>query len=196
MKQYFQENYDLPNDEVEIRKTLFGYNFLFLSKRGLFSYNEIDDNSLTLIENIQKPKGSLLDLGCGFGAVGIILAKVYGIKLTGCDINRVAIEMAKKNASINEVFGDFIHSDCFNGVTGCFDTIVLNPPIHAGKEVVYKMYTKAKEHLKIGGAFYIVINKKHGALTSLCKLAELYDECTTVYKKKGTYVIECKTCGG
>ena len=193
MKQYYQENHDLPEEEVEIRFVKFGHNFIFLSKRGLFSYNEIDVNSIILVENIPKITGSLLDLGCGFGTVGIMLAKKHNIALTGCDINRIAVSYAKKNAAINGIEAKYLHSDCFDGVTGCFDTIALNPPIHAGKEVVYKMYEQAREHLTKNGVLYVVIKKKHGAASSLKKLNEIYDNCVPVYKKKGTYVIECRT---
>ena len=189
MKQYFQENFNLPDNEVQISLEKFGHNFTFFTKRGLFSYNKVDAKSLVLVENMPAIEGRLLDLGCGFGAVGIMLAKMYNVNLTGCDINRIALCMAKKNAAVNGVGARFFHSDCFDGIRGCFESIVLNPPIHAGKEVVYKMYEQAKEHLAPGGCFYIVIQKKHGAKSSLQKLKEIYEVCVTLYKKKGTYVI-------
>ena len=190
MKQYFQENKCLAADEVQIRLTKFEHEFTFFSRRGLFSYNEIDVNSLILIENIPKIKGKLLDLGCGFGAIGIILAKINPyIYLTGCDINKIAIDMAKKNAALNGVDAKYFFSDCFEGVDGFFDAIVLNPPIHAGKEVMYKMFEQAKQHLTQSGAFYIVIQKKHGAESCLRFLQKKYDCCEIVYKKKGVYVV-------
>ena len=194
MKQYFQENKCLAADEVQIRLTKFEHEFIFFSRRGLFSYNEIDVNSLILIENIPKIEGKLLDLGCGFGAIGIVLAKINPlICLTGCDINRIAIEMAKKNAALNGVKAKYIFSDCFDGVDGFFDAIVLNPPIHAGKEVMFKMFKQAKQHLAQNGAFYIVIQKKHGAVSSLRFLQENYEYCEIVYKKKGVYVVESRS---
>ena len=192
MKQYFQENENLEAEEVQIRLERFGHEFIFFSRRGLFSHNEVDAKSLLLIENIPKIKGSLLDLGCGFGAIGIILTKInQSVDLVGCDINRIALSMAEKNAEINGVSAKYLHSDCFYGVSGFFDTIALNPPIHAGKEVMYKMFRQAKEHLAPNGAFYIVIQKKHGAESSLRYLRGVYRYCEPIYKKKGTYVIEC-----
>ena len=193
MKQYFLENENLSSYEIQIRLTKLGHEFTFYSRRGLFSYNEVDVSSLTLIENIPKVKGKLLDLGCGFGAIGIILAKINPcICLTGCDINRIAIDMAKKNAALNGVDAKYFFSDCFDGVDGFFETIVLNPPIHAGKEVMYKMFEEAKQHLTQNGAFYIVIKKKHGAESCLRFLQKNYECCEIVYKKKGVYVVESR----
>ena len=193
MTQYFIENECLAVDEVQIRLTKFGHEFTFFSARGLFSYSEVDDNSLLLVENIPKIEGKLLDMGCGFGAVGIMLAKINTqVCLTGCDVNRIALRMAKKSAAANNIDALYLHSDCFDGVSGFFDTIALNPPIHAGKEVMYKMFRQAKQHLAPNGAFYIVIQKKHGAESGLRYLAEIYEHCAPIYKKKGAYVIECK----
>ena len=196
MKQYFQENESLCADEIKIRLAKFGHDFTFFSRRGLFSHDEIDANSLLLVENIPKIEGQLLDLGCGFGAIGIILAKINEkVNLTGCDINRIAVCIAKKNAAINGINARYIHSDCFDSIKGFFDTIALNPPIHAGKEVMYKMFKQAKKHLTTNGAFYIVIKKKHGAASCLRYLREIYEYCEPVYKKKGAYVIKCKSGG-
>lgn len=193
MKQYFQENELLAADEVQIRLDRFGHKFTFFSARGLFSFDEVDANSLILVENIPGIKGKLLDLGCGIGVVGIMLAKINGqVDLTGCDINRIALRLAEKNAATNGIDAKFFHSDCFDGVSGIFDTIALNPPIHAGKEVMYKMFEQAKEHLAPNGVFYIVIQKKHGAESSLRFLRENYGYCEVVHKKKGVYVMACE----
>ena len=192
MKQYFQENENLSADEIQICLEKFGHKFTFFSRKGLFSYDEVDTNSLILIENIPNISGSLLDLGCGFGAVGIMLAKINRhVSLTGCDINRIAVNIAKKNAAINGIEAKYLISDCFESVSGFFDTIVINPPIHAGKEVVFRMFKQAKEHLAPNGSFYVVIQKKHGAVSSLSYLREVYDICETVYKKKGVFVFRC-----
>ena len=193
MKQYFQENENLAGDEVEIRIAKFGHEFTFYSRRGLFSHNEVDANSLILVEMMPSIAGELLDLGCGFGAVGIMLAKINPyVNLTGSDINRIALGMAKKNAAINGIEAKYLHSDCFDGVSGLFDAIALNPPIHAGKEVVFRMFAGAALHLAPRGVFYVVIQKKHGAESCLRYLREIYEHCEPVYKKKGVYIIESR----
>ena len=193
MKQYFQENKDLSADEIQIRMTRYGHDFIFHSRRGLFSHDGVDSVSLILVDNMPGIEGELLDLGCGYGVVGIMLARINRhVNLTGCDINGIALEMAKKNAAINEVRAKYLHSDCFDGISGLFDTIALNPPVHAGKEVMYRMFAGAKEHLTPNGVFYIVIQKKHGAESCLRYLREIYEHSEPVYKKKGIYVIESR----
>ena len=193
MKQYFEENEDLAAGKIEIRLSKFGHEFIFFSRRGLFSHNEVDANSLILVDNMPAIKGELLDLGCGFGAVGIMLAKInHHVNLTGCDINRIALGMAKGNAAVNGVDAKYLYSNCFDGVSGLFDAIALNPPIHAGKEVMYKMFAEAKKHLTTSGVFYVVIKKKHGAESCLRFLREIYEHCELIYKKKGVYVIASK----
>ena len=191
MKQYFEENHALAQDEVRFCFEKFGHRFIFSSKKGLFSHNEVDRVSITLIENIPKIGGRLLDLGCGYGAVGIILKKLNEVTLYGCDINKYAVEMAVKNAALNLVEATYFVSDSFSNVVGTFDAIVLNPPIHAGKEVVYGMFGGAKKHLAKMGAFYVVIQKKHGAATAIDELTNIYQTVNTLYKKKGVFVLEC-----
>ena len=195
MKQYFEENDALPMDEVKVGLQKFGHDFVFMTRKGLFSVGEVDKVSLILIENIPKISGKLLDLGCGYGAVGIILSKIYDVALFGCDINKHAVEMAKKNAALNNVEASYFVSDSFSQVEGTFDAIVLNPPIHAGKETVFGMFREAKKHLAQKGAFYLVIQKKHGAKTVVGELNKIYESCSTLYKKKGVFVLECRTGG-
>ena len=193
MKQYFQENRNLSADEIQMRMTKYGHDFIFLSRRGLFSHGGVDAVSLILVDNIPSIEGELLDLGCGYGVVGIMLAKTNPhVKLTGSDINGIALEMAKKNAEINGVHAKYLHSDCFDGISGIFDIIALNQPVHAGKKVMYKMFAGAREHLAPNGVFYIVIQKKHGAESCLRYLREVYEHSEPVYKKKGIYVIESR----
>ena len=72
-----------------------------------------------------------------------------------------------------------------------FDTIITNPPIRAGKAVIYKMYEDAKNHLRESGTLYLVINKKHGAPSTISYLEELFGNCEVVDKKSGFNVLKC-----
>ena len=167
--------------------------FNFLANNGLFSCDKIDAASILLLENIPPLTGQLLDLGCGYGTIGIVLAKKNPVALTMSDINRIALDYAAKNAALNQVEAEIVHSDGFENLSGVYDNIVLNPPIHAGKEVMYRLYAGAAEHLTPGGALYIVIQKKHGAESTQKVLRDIFSECNTLYKKKGLYVLQC-TC--
>jgi len=83
-------------------------------------------------------------------------------------------------------------SDCFENISDKFDTITLNPPIHAGKDVVFRMFEEAAAHLNPGGAFYAVMLEKHGAKSARRKLVEVFLACEALYHKKGAYVFCCR----
>ena len=191
MSHYFIENPDILTNERELDLEIFGMHFKFLTNNGLFSCDKIDDASRTMLENIPELHGKLLDLGCGYGVLGVTLAKKYNIDVTISDINSLALDYAKKNAKLNNVNIKAIHSDCFENISGTFDNIVLNPPIHAGKDIMYKMYSQAAQHLTPNGSLYVVILKKHGAESTHKKLNEIYNT-KIIYKKKGLFVFCCK----
>ena len=193
MSHYFIENPEILTKERKLTLEALGHKFQFLSNNGLFSHDKIDSASLLLLENIPpiEEKSSLLDLGCGYGLLGIVLAKAYNLHLTQSDINSIALEYAAKNARLNNVTAKAIHSDSFTGITDSFSHITLNPPIHAGKETMYRMYNEAALHLLPGGLFYVVIQKKHGAESTQTKLEEIFPYVSTIYKKKGCFIFQC-----
>jgi len=195
MSQYFTENFSILTNERKLALDVFGHKLQFLTNNGLFSCNKVDDASLLLVQSMPACKGFLLDIGCGYGVIGIILAKINEISLFQSDINRVALEYAKKNAALNSVETTLIHSDGFKNITGNFDIITLNPPIHAGKEVMYRLYEESAAFLNPGGSFYVVIQKKHGAESSIKKLQSIYQHVHILYKKKGVYVLQCIVTG-
>jgi len=190
MNHYFIENPALLTQERQLTFDIFGMEFKFLTNNGLFSCNKIDDASKILLEQMPAIEGDLLDLGCGYGVLGIVLCKKNNIRLTMSDVNSLALDYAIKNAKLNQVTATAIHSDGFTNITKLYNHITLNPPIHAGKEVMYRMYKEATEHLHIGGSLYVVIQKKHGAESTQKKLLELFKDCHTLYKKKGTFVFQ------
>ena len=166
-----------------------GQSFRFTTDAGVFSVGRMDDNSDLLVQQLPALSGSLLDLGCGFGAIGIVLAKTYGLALTQADINPRAVALAQQNASQNGVASQVVLSDQFENIADTFDTIVLNPPIHAGKTLVFALYEGAQRHLRPGGKFYVVILKKHGAESSIAHLTKIFGHCAILYKKKGRYIL-------
>jgi 16S rRNA (guanine1207-N2)-methyltransferase len=155
----------------------------------------VDRATDILLENLPELSGRVLDLGCGYGVIGIVLAKIYNICVVMSDVNERALELAGRNA-INNGAGDkitrIVKSDGFENILESFDAIILNPPIHAGKSAVYKIYEDAYNYLNSGGRFFVVIQKKHGALSHKQKLEEIFTEVSVLYSKKGFYIFEMK----
>ena len=194
MSHYFINDELLSRELKYIDYKFKGEHFKFATHDGVFSKTRVDYATDILLNAIPPlPENStLLDMGCGYGCIGIVLSKTYRLKLTSADINPAAVELTRRNCEYNGVEFDGIESHCFAHVQGKFDTIVLNPPIHAGKSVTYKMYNDSVDYLNSGGKFYIVTLKKHGAESTLDKLNEVFKKyINVVYKKKGFYVFEC-----
>ena len=187
---YFSKDVSAESRPQEISYSFGRHNYRFTTDAGVFSVGKMDTATDILIRSIPPLEGSLLDMGCGYGPIGIVLAKEYGLELTQADINPRAVSLTTVNAAKNGVTSHVLQSDHFEQIEGLFDTIAINPPIHAGKNVIFSMYDGAYKHLKDGGALYVVILKKHGADSSIVYLKELFGNCRSIYKKKGLYVLE------
>jgi len=195
MNQYFNDNQSLNKDfyKKAVEYDFNGFKFMFKTHAGVFSKDHVDFATDILLNAIPPLSGSLLDLGCGYGVIGIVLSKVYGLSLTAADVNPAAVELTRLNCELNGVKADIIESDCFDKLSTvkCQSSIVLNPPIHAGKAVTYKMYEQSADYLSPGGCLYIVTLKKHGAESTFAKLQEVYaGNARVIYKKKGIWVVE------
>lgn len=192
---YFIEDDSLAPDPKRFTYYYKSREYTFITDSGVFSPDGIDGNTGLMLRHIPVLRGSLLDMGCGYGCIGILLGGEYGLCVTQVDINPKAVRLAAENAILNGVPTKAFVSDCYSGVAGKFDTIVINPPIHAGKDVMYAMYEGATEHLNPGGRLYTVLLKKHGAESAAKKLTEIFGGCDTVYKEKGCYIYCCCDAG-
>jgi len=189
---YFIDDPLLVHREKRIKFFFRTKEYTFITDAGVFSPDEVDPNTAFMLRSISKLSGSLLDLGCGYGCVGIVLGDQYGLDVTAVDINPRAVRLAERNAKLNGVSMRVFVSDCYSTVEGQFDTIALTPPVHAGKEVVYRMFEGAPEHLLPGGRLYVVLNKKHGAESAKMKLAEVFGSCDVAAKDGGRLVLVCE----
>lgn len=191
MGHYFT-NESLDDDFRELRETINGTNFVFRTNSGMFSKEHVDEHTKVLInEVINDCDGtSILDLGCAYGVVGIVLAKKFNTVVDMTDINEKAIELAKINSELNSVVTNVFISDGFNSIDTNYTNIVLNPPIRAGKDVCYRLYNEAYNNLTSGGNLYIVIHKKHGAKSTIDYLTSVFDKIEILYKKKGLNVVK------
>lgn len=189
-KMYYEENPDSAHDIHELKVTLLGQSFTFLTDSGVFSKKMVDYGSQVLLNTLDFEKGkTLLDLGCGYGPLGISLAKVQGVNPTMVDVNNRAIDLAKQNAQKNGVEADIFQSDIYEKVNGTFDYIISNPPIRAGKQVVHTIISESINYLKVGGNLTIVIQKKQGAPSAKAKMEEVFGNVEILKRDKGYYIL-------
>jgi 16S rRNA (guanine1207-N2)-methyltransferase len=190
---YFSDNPGAADDEKRFTLRIAGEGLTFFSNAGMFSHGEPDPNSLMLIRAIKAESGSrLLDLGCGYGLIGVTLGKLTGAAVTMSDVNGNALLYAEKNAEQNGIKVCILKSDGFCEIDDSFDTIVLNPPIHAGKDVCYRLYEESAGHLNESGSFYIVIMDKHGKNSHIKKLREIFPKVDIIKRQNGINIIKCK----
>ncbi len=195
--QYYTSKPTSKSEEREIEYSIAGKRIKLITDNGVFSKAHVDIATNFMLNVLLKEKisGKVLDLGCGYGVVGITLNHFFkDLDVTMLDINERALALAKKNVALNKQKNvNIIESDGFEKISkkDMFDVIITNPPIRAGKAVIYKMYEDSFEHLKKGGTFYLVINKKHGAPSTKEFLEKLFGNCEVLDKKTGFNVIKC-----
>lgn len=168
--------------------------FTFNSSKGVFSKDRVDFGSQLLIETFVEPEvdGELLDLGCGYGPIGIALAYHFPNRhVTLVDVNERAVLLAQKNAMENNTKNvTIMQSNGFERVEGQqFVAIVMNPPIRAGKKLVHTLYKESKQHLVSGGELWIVIQKKQGAPSTIHYLSTMFTTVEVVHRKKGYHIV-------
>lgn len=194
---YYSRTQNVASDPVYWDYKLRNYIFRFKTDNGVFSKREVDFGSRLLIETFALPEveGNVLDVGCGYGPIGLSIAKSFEtISVHMVDVNERALALAKENALLNKIDNVVIYeSDRLTGVKEHnFASIVTNPPIRAGKKIVHDIFEQSVSHLKPGGELWVVIQKKQGAPSAIDKLNEIFDEVGIVEKKKGYFVIRAK----
>jgi len=194
---YFTNKPSVESNRQHWDFELKGHKLSFITDAGVFSKKEVDFGSRVLIEAFAEPEipGNILDVGCGYGPIGLSLAKTFPDRQVDMiDINERAVELANENAGRNGIENvNIFSSNIYEKVTSTdYAAILSNPPIRAGKKVVHEILEKAFEHLAAGGELWIVIQKKQGAPSAMEKLESLFEEVEVVLKKKGYYIIKSK----
>jgi 16S rRNA (guanine1207-N2)-methyltransferase len=188
---YFSKDNDLlASNRKTIRFVVHSHLYEMETDIGVFSKAGLDYGTRVLLENISLEPGlDVLDLGCGYGPIGIVAAKEFSSLVVMADINLRAVELAEDNAKQNNVQLTVVQSDGFANITGFFDAILMNPPIRTGKKVIYALFENAREHLKPEGRLILVINKNQGAESALSFLRTIYGKAEVLGKKSGYCVI-------
>lgn len=193
MAHYFENDNTLKKNEMQHLVRVKEHDFTFWTDSGVFSKRGLDFGTRTLLEAFleKERQGSILDFGCGYGPIGIVLATLLKSTITMIDINRRSLEMAQKNASQNHVSVTVKESNFYENVTDKYDYIVTNPPIRVGKESLYHILINAKNYLNENGELWFVIHKDQGAKTTVRDM-ELHYIVDVITKNKGFYIIRCK----
>ncbi|MDQ0485041.1 class I SAM-dependent methyltransferase [Guptibacillus hwajinpoensis] len=192
---YYTKNPSVKSDRNRIAEELRGSRFQFTTDSGVFSKKEVDFGSKLLIETFEEPEieGDIVDVGCGYGPIGISLASEFSNRrFYLLDVNERATELAMNNAIKNGVNNlSVMASDKLSAVKDkTFASVVTNPPIRAGKQVVHGILEEAHHVLEKGGTLWVVIQKKQGAPSAINKLEEMFQHVDTVVKKKGYYILK------
>ena len=187
---YYTVNPNSAHDVRRVKFSVLGNELMFDTDAGVFSRDGLDVGSKVLMEALPELHGRVLDLGCGWGAVGVSIKKRWPeIDLVMTDVNQRAADLSKSNLALNRVSAQVLQGDGFENVEGKFDFVITNPPIRAGKQAIYGMFADAREHLNDGGELYMVIRKQQGAPSALKYLSEIYSESEVVEKEAGFWVI-------
>jgi len=172
-----------------------GHTLSFATDSGVFSRPELDRGTEVLLDALPETvQGAVLDMGCGYGVIGVAVGKHWPeTRITMADVNQRACALSVENAKVNGVQAEVIESDGYEKVIDRkFDLILQNPPIRAGKAVIYKMFADASECLNPGGELWLVIRKQQGAPSAITYLKTLFDSVETVEKKSGFWIIVCR----
>lgn len=188
MSHYFT-NDEVKSDVKTIKSIINKKEYAFYTDNNLFSKDKIDFGTKLLLESITNIHGNVLDLGCGYGVIGIYLRSNYDVKVDMVDVNKRAIALANKNIELHNLNNiNAFESDGYKNIVSEYDYIVTNPPIRIGKEKLYNLLISAKDHLKKEGKLILVIRKEQGAKSLNKELEKIYS-VKIINKKKGYCII-------
>lgn len=196
MPQYFDNIPDLSSKPRTISLDISGQQLSFQTDNGVFSKDKVDEGTKAFLKVLLSHplSGKILDLGCGYGALGLTLAYFHSSSsFVLADINERAIALAQMNAKRLHLENvTCLLSNIYENINDFFHSIVINPPIRAGKAVIYEMFKGAYEHLYDDGSLFIVIRKSHGAHSAEKYIKNVFGNCSLLKKEKGYYIYVAK----
>ncbi|GGL63493.1 class I SAM-dependent methyltransferase [Sporolactobacillus putidus] len=192
---YYSQHPQAASHRQSVTLQLRGRTLTFVTDAGVFSKRGIDFGSGLLIDTFREPEipGDILDMGCGYGPIGIALSKSFpGRQVMMADINERAVALAEENVRVNQARAKVCQSNLFEQIDGPFAAIVTNPPIRAGKKIVHQIFSDGYDFLESKGELWTVIQKKQGAPSALKALQSIFETVNVVAKKKGYFVFCAK----
>ena len=162
---YYTAEPSSPHHERTFSLEIGGQAFTFTTDAGVFSKDGLDAGTALLLAALPDAfSGRALDLGCGWGAVGTVMAARWPqAQISLCDVNARAVHLAQENIRRNGLCAQVYCGDGPGAAPGLFDLIAVNPPIRAGKAAVYALFAQSEQRLVAGGRLYVVMRRKQGA---------------------------------
>lgn len=191
MRHYFTDNADMSHDRRVFPFRFLDIDYQFNSDQGVFSREGIDRGTIALLNNIDFDNlgNKIVDLGCGYGVIAIIIQKITNVEVLALDINQRAVTLTTENNILNKTNVEVKQNDGLEGIKGPFTAIITNPPIRAGKDTVYRFFDQAYDCLAQEGQLWVVIRKQQGAQSAINKINSLFGNCKIVAKDKGYWIL-------
>lgn len=191
MRHYFTDNADMSHDRRVVPFRFLDIDYQFNSDQGVFSREGIDRGTIALLNNIDFDNlgNKIVDLGCGYGVIAIIIQKITNVEVLALDINQRAVTLTTENNILNKTNVEVKQNDGLEGIKGPFTAIITNPPIRAGKDTVYRFFDQAYDCLAQEGQLWVVIRKQQGAQSAINKVNSLFGNCKIVAKDKGYWIL-------
>lgn len=193
MSHYFENDPNLKSKELKVKIRIFDRIYNFVTDNGVFSKTGLDYGTRLLLKNVEVKEisGPVLDLGCGYGPIGIIVGSQINYPVDMVDINERALDLSKKNAKLNKVDNVTIfESNVYEQITKKYNYIITNPPIRTGKQMILNILLNAQEYLEADGTLLFVMRKDHG-VKSIMKILEKEYQITILDRDKGFYIVKC-----
>ena len=190
MGHYFTNNENLKSNLRSIEYAVKNTSFVFYTDNGVFSKSNVDYGTDLLINtylSYGKKTGTVLDVGCGYGVIGITVNKINNQVVEQIDINKRALHLTEMNNKRNKTENKIYESNIYEQVTKKYDVIITNPPIRAGKKIYMTMLREAYKYLLPNGELWFVARKDQGAKTIEKELRKNYN-INLIEKQRGYYI--------
>ncbi len=198
MPHYYSEEQTSPLKPGKIKAVLRGESFEFWSGSGVFSKKKIDNGTKILVEKcFVENNWKVLDLGCGYGVVGVVIAKIFPeTSVLMVDVNKRALKLSKINLELNNIKNAEIkYSNLYSAVNEKFNTIIVNPPITAGRKLCFRIIEESKEHLEKNGLLQLIAKHRKGGKMLGQKMLETFGNMDEKAKSGGYRLYVSKNKG-
>ena len=192
---YFAADPSVPFERETFTASVWGHELELTSGAGVFSRGHLDHATAVLLREVEPPvSGRFLDLGCGYGVIGLAIATAVPLSsVIGLEVNERAIALANENAAALGVGGHFVACRAADVPSDLqFDEIWSNPPIRIGKEALHELLLTWLPRLAPGGRAVMVVGKNLGADSLQRWLGEQGYPTTRLASAKGFRVLEAR----